>query len=361
MKERYDLRTMVRGLATILVAALTATACASPASRVATSAPAATGAATPAPTAAPYKAGDTIRFVVPTNPGGGFDTQARLIAPVLQKTLSAAVGAEVRVVVENVPGAGHQVGTAQVYRAAPDGKTFEIAASSTMLAPQVLGKVDYDVTKMTPLGIVSTTSLAMIVRKDLALPTRDFNGAIARSQTKAFAVSHGGLEEQLTLMAALINQAGGKYNQRLLRFTGTGEVVSAVLRGDVDAGVTTTGALVSFVNDPQNNLEFLTNFNCTPEAIVANVKTLVEQKVPNAEKACAVTGTYRLLLGPPGIPAATAKVLSDSIKKALEDPALLKQMQDAKLDPGWVSPEDEAKTIKSILDAFEQNKDVFKK
>lgn len=356
-------RSSSKGVALGLAVGLLVAACGgAPASTAPSATGAPTAVPTAAPTVAPYKAGDTIRFIVPTNPGGGFDTQARLMAPVLEKTISAAAGVQVKVVVENVPGAGHQVGTLQVYRAAPDGKTFEIAASSTMLSPQVLGKTEYDVTKMTHLGIVSNTSLAMIVKKDLALPTRDFNGAMTRSQTKPFSVAHGGLDEQLTLMAAVINQGGGaKFNQRLLRFTGTGEVVAAVLRGDVDAGVTTTGALVSFVSDAKNNLEFLANYNCTRESIVPNVTTIVEQKVPNADKACAVTGTYRLLLAPPGVPAATAKFLSDALKKTLEDPALVKQMTDAKLEPGWIGPEETTKTINSILAAYEQNKDIFKK
>src|SRR4051812_36141253 len=63
--------------------------------------------------------GKTITYIVATGPGGGYDTYGRLIARYLQKYLPGS-----RIVVRNVPGAGHIVGANTIYAAKPDGLTI---------------------------------------------------------------------------------------------------------------------------------------------------------------------------------------------------------------------------------------------
>ncbi len=62
-----------------------------------------------------------IRFVVGGGPGGGYDLYARMMAPHLEKKLSA------KVVVENRPGAGMLIAMNHVWQAAPDGLTMILA------------------------------------------------------------------------------------------------------------------------------------------------------------------------------------------------------------------------------------------
>jgi tripartite-type tricarboxylate transporter receptor subunit TctC len=63
--------------------------------------------------------GKTITYIVATGPGGGYDTYGRLISRYLQKYLPGS-----RVVVRNVPGAGHIVGANTIYAAKADGLTI---------------------------------------------------------------------------------------------------------------------------------------------------------------------------------------------------------------------------------------------
>src|SRR5687768_8280462 len=63
--------------------------------------------------------GKTITYIVATKPGGGYDTMGRLVARYLEKHLKGS-----RVVVKNVPGAGHLIGAKTIFAATPDGLTI---------------------------------------------------------------------------------------------------------------------------------------------------------------------------------------------------------------------------------------------
>ena len=62
-----------------------------------------------------FYAGKTVRMIVGSGVGGGYDVFSRLIAPYLGKTLGATV------IVENVPGAGGLVALNKLYIAPADG------------------------------------------------------------------------------------------------------------------------------------------------------------------------------------------------------------------------------------------------
>src|SRR3954468_9933840 len=66
-----------------------------------------------------YFRGKTMTYIAATAAGGGYDTYARLIARYMQKYLPGS-----RILVKNVPGAGHIIGANTIYAARPDGLTL---------------------------------------------------------------------------------------------------------------------------------------------------------------------------------------------------------------------------------------------
>src|SRR4029078_2626559 len=83
----------------------------------------------------------TVRVIVPIAPGGLIDTVVWLVQTKLEKALGRTV------IVENRPGASGIVGTEVVARAAPDGHTLLMVASSHAVIPATNPKVSYDITK----------------------------------------------------------------------------------------------------------------------------------------------------------------------------------------------------------------------
>ena len=98
-------------------------------------------AVTPAPAQAPYP-DKPIRFVVPFPPGGGADNLARAIVPKAAQILGQPI------VIENKPGAGGNIGAADVARAAPDGYTLLHGTNGTHGINQALyAKTGFDPVK----------------------------------------------------------------------------------------------------------------------------------------------------------------------------------------------------------------------
>jgi tripartite-type tricarboxylate transporter receptor subunit TctC len=75
-----------------------------------------------------------VRIVVPAPPGGGGDVLARVVAQKLSENLGR------QFFVENIPGAGHNIGMGTVARAEPDGHTILFGFSTFMVNPLIYGK-----------------------------------------------------------------------------------------------------------------------------------------------------------------------------------------------------------------------------
>src|SRR5262245_38183550 len=79
-----------------------------------------------------------IKVIVPFTPGSATDIVARAVS----EKLSASLGQPV--IVENKPGAGGTIGSAQVAAAPPDGYTLLVQSSSHTVNPAIYAKLSYD-------------------------------------------------------------------------------------------------------------------------------------------------------------------------------------------------------------------------
>ena len=107
-----------------------------------------------------------VKIVAPFPAGGFTDVVTRQVGARLAQTLGQAV------VVENKPGAGTNIGTEAVTRAAPDGYTLLMGTSSLAINPTLYSKLGYDAGKdLAPIGVFATTGYTLIANKDLAPAT----------------------------------------------------------------------------------------------------------------------------------------------------------------------------------------------
>jgi tripartite-type tricarboxylate transporter receptor subunit TctC len=131
-------------------------------------------AALAAPTAASAQAWPqrSITIIAPFPPGGPSDVIGRL----LQEQMQAALGQTV--LIENVVGAGGNVGMTRLFRAAPDGYTVGIGQWGTHVVNAVTYKLPYDVlTDFEPIALLAVAPQVIIARKEF--PAKDGRELVA--------------------------------------------------------------------------------------------------------------------------------------------------------------------------------------
>src|SRR5258706_3559597 len=99
----------------------------------------------------------TVEVVVPWPPGQATDLAARIVADKLSQSLGQAF------VIENKPGAGGQIGTEAVVKAAPDGYTLLASSSGPISIMPNLQKVPYDTLKdLAPVSVIAAAPFALV-------------------------------------------------------------------------------------------------------------------------------------------------------------------------------------------------------
>lgn len=147
---------------------------------------------------------DPITFVAPFSPGGGGDTLTRLFGNELGKALGSTI------IVENRPGAGGNIGTAYVAKAAPDGNTVIFGTMGTMGTNHALyKKTGYSVDDFEPVAMFGTTALALVVGPNS--PFRSVADIIAygKKNPGGLSCAFGGNGTVSHLACAMLEQMAG--------------------------------------------------------------------------------------------------------------------------------------------------------
>jgi tripartite-type tricarboxylate transporter receptor subunit TctC len=172
----------------------------------------------------------TISMVVGFAPGGGTDTVARIVAP----KLAAGLGASV--VVENKAGAGGNVATDHVAKAAPDGYTILLGnVGSLAVAPYLVAKLPYDPLRdLAPITMAVVFANVLVV--DPALPIKDLADFVKVAKDKPGSISYGssGIGGAGHLAGELLKQMAG-IDIVHVPYKGGGPAMQGMLGGQVQA------------------------------------------------------------------------------------------------------------------------------
>ncbi len=134
-------------------------------------------------TAHAQAAGDTMTMVIPYAPGGTADILGRRLAEVIRQSTG------ITVVIDNPAGAGGSIGTANVARAKPDGKTILIASTSALTIGPHLGKLPYDPLKdLTPIRSAGIGPVTIAATKSAKFT--DLAGAFAQARKEPGSVRY---------------------------------------------------------------------------------------------------------------------------------------------------------------------------
>ena len=168
----------------------------------------------------------TIRLIVPFPAGGSNDVMGRLIAPHLEKALGQTV------IVDNRPAAAGQVGTEAVARAAPDGHSLLLVASSHTVQPALNPKLPYNTEKdFAPVSLVNTNAMFFFVHPSVPANTLAEFVELAKKEPGKYNYATPGVGSQTQLTIELLMRRTGIKLQHI-PYRGGAPAVQAMLSGE---------------------------------------------------------------------------------------------------------------------------------
>ena len=223
---------------------------------------------------APYP-NKPVTLVVTYPPGGGADAMARLIAPKMGEALGQPI------VIENKPGAGGQIGAAAVAKAAPDGYTLMLDASSFSVNPSLYPKLPYDSMKaFKPIGVVALFPNVVLVNANFQAKNVAELIAAARKSKDAVSYASSGNGSAQHLAGALFESAA-KVDMVHIPYKGGGPALNDVIGGQVPLFF---GNLASTLQHVQSGkLKALAVTSGKRSAILPDVPTLNESGLKGTE------------------------------------------------------------------------------
>jgi len=254
-----------------------------------------------------------VRIIVPSAPGGGTDILARVLADYLGKSLGG------QFVVENRPGAGQMIGIEAVARAAPDGYTLLMAASTLAINPVMYKNIKYDALRdFEPITQVAALPNVLIVHP--GFPARSLAEFIALAKQKpgslTFASAGVGTSPQMA-MEMLKSMAG--IDLQHIPFRGTTPGVTEVLGGRVTAMFANLLTAKPLVESGQ--LRALAVSGLRRAESMPEIPTVAEGGIADYDAL-----QWYGLLAPAGTPASIVGRLQAEVSQALKTPEVKERL-----------------------------------
>ena len=274
-----------------------------------------------------------ITIVVPFPPGGANDLLARLAGEKMGQLLHEPV------VIENKAGAGGNIGSRYVAKAAPDGYTILLGFSGTLgINPAMYRDLGYDPAKdLTPIGTIATAAAVLVVYPGLPTKTLEELITYAKANPDKLNYASSGTGTVVHVSTEMVLDAAG-FKIRHIPYRGTGPAVSDVLAGHDQLIMPPIPSVVGMIKSGQLRAIAVTSKTRSP--LLPNVPTINEAGLPGFASEQLVG-----LLVPSATPKPVVDKLSKTLNEALADPNIKSKIIEVGADPESTTPEQYSKLI----------------
>jgi tripartite-type tricarboxylate transporter receptor subunit TctC len=275
-----------------------------------------------------------VTLVVPFAPGGNADIVARSIAQPYGKLLGQSV------IVDNRGGGGGAIGTAIVSKAPADGSTLLAATPGQLGTLPRMFKTSYKLEDFVPIGVLSKTSIAVVVRKgDPRFKTVEEFIAHARANPGKLNVGHAGPGSPNHLaMLQFENAASCRFTP--VAYKGSGPALIDMLAGTIDVMFDQVSSSLPHLKS--GTLTTLVVLGPTRDAAVPDTRSLKEAGLPEFD-----ASTYIGLLAPKGVPASVVAALTAAAQQVASDPTFDRGLKEIGSGAHYEDPKRFAEILKA--------------
>ena len=281
-----------------------------------------------------------VRIIVSFSAGGPTDIVARVMGARMGELLGQ------QFVIENRTGAGGNLGADAVAKSAPDGYTLLMATVSTHAINPGLyaAKMPYDpVRDFTPISQVGVTPCLLVTHPSVpATDVKSLIGLIGANPGK-YTFGSSGVGSILHLCGEQFKALAGGLHMLHVPYRGSAPMMADLVAGQISMAFDATPSAIPQVQ--AGSIRALGGGMVQRMRQMPDLPTLQEQGVKGFE-----CYTWNAILAPAGTPAPIVERLAATIKKVLDEPAVIARLQEVGIDPTpGRGPKETAEFIKTEL------------
>jgi tripartite-type tricarboxylate transporter receptor subunit TctC len=297
-----------------------------------------------------YK-GKTLRIIVGSSAGGGFDTYTRVIARHIGKHLTGNPA----VIVQNMPGAGQLIAANHVYKVAkPDGLTMGNFIGGLLLR-QVLGQpgIEFDALKFEYVGVpLKDTWICTLTKASGITSMEKWLGS--KTPVKLGGTGPGANTDDVP---AILKAALGLPIQLVTGYKGTADIRLAAESGELAGGCWSWDSIRATWGKAleSGDATVVVQFTTEPHPELPKVPLAINFAKSEDERRLIQSGTVdpaamnRLYVLPPGTPKEIVQLVRSAFMTTLKDPEFMADAKKSKLDVEPMSGEELAKTVGGLF------------
>ena len=263
-----------------------------------------------------------VRLVVPFPPGGLIDNMARLVGNRLVQELGQPV------VIDNKPGAGGNVGAAEVARAPADGYTLLMASPALTISPAVYKNLPYQPSQLAPVALLGRVPNVLLVNPASGIgKVQDLVGR-AKAKPGQLNYASNGNGTSLHLSAELFKRRSETFITHV-PYRGAAAAITALLSGEVDMMFDNLPSAIGQIQ--AGKLRALAVTTAQRSTALPDVPTLAEAGMEGFN-----VSAWFGVAAPAGLPAPVATRLADALQKVVQQPQVAAAMQRQGADPAFM-------------------------
>lgn len=261
---------------------------------------------------------DDLRYIIPFSEGGGTDTFARQMIPIMGEELGTNIA------IENIPGSASLRGTGELYHAEPDGYTFGGFNPPSTPVSAMVNPPDFEMQELKGVGAYARTPFVIVANPEYNIES--FEDLLNRYESGELEIFSGKQKGGVDHVLALLMRDNEDYNlnwQRYVGYDGSGPAVQATVSGEVPAAISTDTAAQGAAED--GRVDTIVSLSSEGSGVFPDVPSVVDEGYPNIDY---LGQLRRCMYVPPETSDDHIQTLTEALEATLENEELQQWAED---------------------------------